>query len=500
MSVAMSSNILKDQIAASGIGAFNEWKQQTHASQLDQVVKDALAAEKQQNANLEKALGHMMKMRQFLSDPERILGSQQTKHGEVAEHLEVNVRNAWSAIKGNGEVATFEGVGRTAPEDFILNGVKYQSKFINGTNNTLKHVLNHFETYQDDSMNYSIPKDQYHVIEAVRAGVRPADLSDKSVRAILRKVEEIEVETSRSFDDIVRPSVSNYDEVQLGRVGGTVSGYQDELVDENQRIKEEIRSEAREKAKAIEGKRGPSVKEGAKAAGAAATIAASLSVITTIYRKVKDGRLIQDFDKEDWKEVGMEGVKAGAKGGVTAGTIYALTNLTSLSAPFAGAIASGMIGLSSLMADVSKDRITMDEFVTQGQILCIEAGIAATGGAIGQMLIPIPVLGSIIGTVTANFIWSFAKGRLGAKEQELKAKLDAYIASILAQIDQAYLDIIARIDATYQRFDSLIEAAFDVDANAAVLAAASVDLAVELGVDKSKILREDVDLEAFFLG
>lgn len=178
----------------------------------------------------------MQKMRQFLAKPDNILGSGQTKHGEVAEQMEVHVRNARAALHGNPEVATFEGVGRTAPEDFILKGVKVQSKFINGTNNTLKHVLEHFDKYENLSMNYSIPKDQYEIIQTIRSGSMPAGLNEKSVRAILKKVEELEQRTGRSFQNVVKPSISEYSEVQLGKAGETVTKVQDQLVDENRRI------------------------------------------------------------------------------------------------------------------------------------------------------------------------------------------------------------------------------------------------------------------------
>ncbi|MEX6702297.1 hypothetical protein ABS315_22290 [Peribacillus frigoritolerans] len=495
-----STSVWKDQSTAAGVDGFNQWKSQSIAKQIDQIVKGKFQSQQNQNLNFETALNYMMKMRQFLSEPKNILGSEQTKHGEVAEHLEVNVRNAWAAIKGQSEVATFDGVARTAPEDFILDGIKYQSKFINGTNNTLKHVLEHFGKYQDSSMNYSIPKDQFNIIKAIRLGQAPSDLNDKSIRAILQKVEEIERQTGRSFQEIVKPSVSNYSDAQLGTVGETVSKHQDRIVDENQRIQDEIQKDARKKTISIEAKKGPSIDEGIKVAASGAAITASLNMITIIYSKVKNGKKIQDFDKDDWKEIGISSAQVGTKGGVTAGSIYALTNLTSLSAPFAGAVTSAAMGLSSLLGDVNKNQISMDEFVTQGQILCIEAGIAATGGAIGQMLIPIPVLGSIIGTVTANFVWEFAKDKLYAREQELKTMLDTYTKSILAKVEKAYQDIISKINATYSRYNSLIDAAFDVHANSAVLAATSIDLAVELGVNDSKILRSDDDLDAFFLG
>jgi len=125
-----------------------------------------------------------------------------------------------------------------------------------------------------------------------------------------------------------------------------------------------------------------------------------------------------------------------------------------LSAPFAGAVTSAAMGITSLITDQQRGRIDMDEFVTQGQILCLEAGIAAIGGALGQTLIPVPIVGSIIGTVTANLVWGVAKGKLGT---------------------------------------------FDLHANAAKLAAASVSLAREVGVDENKILKNDADLDSYFL-
>ncbi|MBR8643825.1 hypothetical protein KEH51_00840 [[Brevibacterium] frigoritolerans] len=225
-----------------------------------------LQSQQNQNLNFETALNYMMKMRQFLSEPKKYtrFRANETWRSSGTSGSQCTERNAWAAIKGQSEVATFDDVARTAPEDFILDGIKYQSKFINGTNNTLKHVLEHFGKYQDSSMNYSIPKDQFNIIKAIRLGQAPSDLNDKSIRAILQKVEEIERQTGRSFQEIVKPSVSNYSDAQLGTVGETVSKHQDQIVDENQRIQDEIQKDAREKTKSIEAKKGPSIGEGVK--------------------------------------------------------------------------------------------------------------------------------------------------------------------------------------------------------------------------------------------
>lgn len=491
--------VWKDQVIAAGVDGFNVWKRNSIARQLDEIINNTLKQQSVQNENFEKALQHMMKMRAFLNSPENILGSVKTKHGEIAENFEVHIRNAMAALNGQADVATFEGVGRTAPEDLILNSVKAQSKFINGTNNSLSSVLEHFQKYQDKTMDYIIPKDQFDIIQALRNGQNPTNLSEKSIRSILLKVEEIERQTGRSFDSVVKQSISNYDEVQLGKAQETLQNKQEQIVDENQKKLDTIEKDGEQKKAVVEANAGPSVKEGMKVAGTAAAISATISACTNIYSKVKSGTKLSEFTAQDWKEIGLESGKAGGKAGVTAGSIYTLTNLTSLSAPFAGAVTSATMGVTSLLVDHQKGKIELDELVTQGQILCLEAGIAAIGGAIGQMLIPIPVLGAIIGTVTTNFVWGIAKGKLGKKEEALKAYMNKYMDDLLAKVNAAYYEIIEKIDATYGKFNSLIDAAFDVHANKASLAAASVDLARAVGVEENKILKDDADLEAFFL-
>ncbi|QIC47158.1 hypothetical protein GAG94_08545 [Lysinibacillus sphaericus] len=491
--------VWKDQVIAAGVDGFNVWKSQSIAKHLESIVSDSLKEKQIQNENFEKALQQLAKMRQFLNSPENILGSQKTKHGEIAENFEVHIRNAKAALKGQADVATFEGVGRTAAEDFILNGVKTQSKFINGANNSLSSVLEHFNKYQDKAMDYVIPKDQYDIIQALRNGQNPTNLSEKSIRSILQKVDEIERQTGRSFDDVVKQSISKYDEVQTGTAHETLQKNQEQMVDENQQKIDEIDKEAEQKKETVQANAGPSLKEGMKVAGTAAAISTAVSACTNIYSKVKSGTKLSDFTADDWKEVGLQSGKAGAKAGVTAGSIYALTNLTALSAPFAGAATSAAMGVTSLLVDHQKGQIDLDEVVTQGQILCLEAGIAAIGGAIGQTLIPIPVLGAIIGTVTTNFVWGIAKGKLGQKEAALKHHMDEYMTGLLAKVNNAYHEIIQKIDAVYARFKTLIDAAFDLNANKATLAAASIQLAREVGVEEHKILKNEDDLEAFFL-
>lgn len=146
----------QEQAAASWITYLNQ-------ARLDELV----AKLNQQDINLEEALGELEEIKEFIGDPAHILGSATTKHGEIAEHMQVNFSNARRAIQGLDKNHSFDGVGRTAPEDYLRDGQQVQSKFYNGLRNTFfgKHALSeHLETYPDFVKNggaYDIPKDQY---------------------------------------------------------------------------------------------------------------------------------------------------------------------------------------------------------------------------------------------------------------------------------------------------------------------------------------------------
>lgn len=138
--------------------------------QLHKIDKLDSATKARIQRNLKKALECVDNVRDFVGDPEHILGSQKTKHGEIAEKVDVNFHNADRIMHNKKPNATDapDKVGRTAPEDYYVNDIMVQSKYINGSNNSLSHVIDHMKKYENyDGMNfakdgyYVIPKDQY---------------------------------------------------------------------------------------------------------------------------------------------------------------------------------------------------------------------------------------------------------------------------------------------------------------------------------------------------
>lgn len=370
--------------------------------------------------NYKKALSYIDELKSFVGKPENILGSDSTKHGEIAEHVDVCFQNAEAVIRGYKPTATFEGVGRTAPEDYLVHGIKVQSKYIEGSNKTLSHVLEHLNNYKDigfgrDGSYYVIPKDQHEEILQILAG-RTDNINPARIRAIKAKVASIEEQTNYSFEEVVKPGNVKYAEVQRKAVHKTIKNEKkviNELADEQREI---VEQEHTEKVSEAQHKAQPSVKGALKTAAITAAISGGMEFATGIYRKCKAGKKIQDFTSDDWKELGIDTVKAGAEGGISGLALYGLTNVLHLSTHAAGACVSMSFGIAELTYDYCNRKISEEEFEIGCKTVCINSVVCAIGGALGDALIPIPILGHVIGSIIVSNVFDeiCGKGAQGA--------------------------------------------------------------------------------------
>jgi hypothetical protein len=440
-----------------------------------------------QDKAFDNAMGAMDALRSFIGEPTKILGTMETKHGEVAEQVEVAVRRARDFLAQSTPGATFEGVGRTAPMDYRIDGIDVQSKFINGANSGLKHVLEHMDKYKDfgkDSF-YHIPKDQHAQILEVLKG-NTGELSDKTVRAIQEKVAQIELASGKPFSEVVQPSVSTYGEVQLGKVEQTVGNHEQDLKQQNDVLKDQIRIEHE-----------ASLAEGLKTAGSAAIVGAAVSLTTKVWKKYQEGKNVfaGDFTLEDWKDVGLSTVKGAAGGAIAGGAIYALTNCAEMAAPFAGAFVSAAKGMASLVADYRAGKLSLDALIDNGMFVCSDAAIVGLFTAAGQTLIPVPVLGAVLGSIAGKFISSI----LGKKAREVTDRLAERMNRIVDALDGEVRKLLKSLTDEFDRLGDLTTAAFDLSVNTRLLES-SLALARAHGVNESLLIKNESELDAFMTG
>lgn len=440
-----------------------------------------------------EAIQQINGVRDFVSNPEHILGNSQTKHGEIAEQVEVGIRNARYLLDYRSAAATFEGVSRTASADYLIDGVPVQSKFINGIGSTLDHVLEHMRKYEGfgrDGSYYHIPKDQYETIQRISNGQSVEGLTQNSIHKIQEKIQAAEQLTGKPFEQIIKPGVSNYADVQQGRVHETLNNHARDLSDRNDELKQQI-----------DQKYQPNLSGMAGAAAKGAVISAGLSITFKIYEKYQQGKnpFKGEFIVADWQELGIVAVKGGVTGGISGAALYGLTNFANLPAPFAGAVVGAGFAIASLSKRYAAGEITMDEFLDLGMITCAEAAIVGLGAAIGQALIPMPIIGAVIGTIASRMVFSLGKQQLHKESEKLKKRLEAYYSQSLATIDQVYHEVLTKIIAQYDKLGDLTSAAFDQALNTTLKLQASVELAEAYGVPQAKIIHNLDQLDAFML-
>ena len=433
----------------------------------------------------------MQAVRDFVGTPENILGSVNTKHGEIAEQINVAIGRARDVLLGNAPASTFEAVGRIAPVDYVRDGVGAQAKYYNGLRNTLGGVTEHATKYPGFAGGegiYDIPRDQYEQLGQLSQTGRTDRLSDNSVNAIRGRLDVLEQQTGRSADDLLRPGDATYREAQQGRVHETIRDRESELSRTNEELKEAARSE-----------HGPSLSGLGKAAAIGAAVGGGVVLAQGVWVKYREGKnpFKGEFTLEDWRDIGVPAVQGAGGGAVAGGGVYLLTNSANLAAPFADAVVSGLMGIGSLLRQYHAGEISGHEFVDMSQMVAMDAAIVGLASATGQVLIPVPVVGALVGSVAGKFVANIITETLGESEAELIARIRAYEQSALAQFDEAYREHIRRLDAYFGSLERLAAFAFDSDVNLDLRLNLSIRFAERVGVPRELILRTTDDLDEF---
>lgn len=446
----------------------------------------------QQDMNLEDALNELAELKEFLSNPSHILGSDATKHGEIAEHMQVNFQNARRAIQGLAKEYTFEGVGRTAPEDYLKNGQQIQSKFYNGLKQTLFNnhgLLEHMETYPDFVKNggsYDIPKDQYEkMLELLdKYKNNPSQLSTTDYN-LAKKIDEFLKNKGLELGKDINPAVTDYKDVQQGAAKNTVDN-------EEKNIKKE---DEKQRKKAYDDSK-PSLKEGAKAAGISAAIEGGVTFCMSVAKKRKQKKF-SEFTEDDWKEIGLDTGKGTLKGGVRGGTIYAMTNFTATPANVASAYVTAAFGVVSQVKALERGEVSEEDFVINCETVCLDATVSAIASLAGQVLIPVPVLGAVIGNIAGEFAYELCKKHADVKSQRIIAGYKADMDLLNQKLDIQYMKVVIEIQKALQRFTDLEKMAFDPDVNIAF--DGSIKLAIQIGVQKTEVLKNLNEVNAYFM-
>lgn len=483
--------------------AFAAWLNYLNQIRINQIVQ----ALQSQNDNLKASVNEikdtMQKITIDVIDKNR--GGSKGLHGFIAEIAECGINNAFEKLKGNK--GSYEWVNNNGPVDLKRGAIEIQQKFVrSGGLFSLNAIKEHHDKYPDFLKNgekYQIPKDFYNNVKKLLAMSEKdayKTLNNKTELTIgqWRKVHEFFENSTITIDDI-EPASLKYDEVQVGNIKHTIELKNQKIHKENNILKEQDLIEGR-----------ASLEEAGQAALLGAAFEGGTTLVIEIAKYLKEGKKIKDITEEEWKEILKKSGISTVKGGVRGGSIYMLTNLTTFFMDFdkvsavtttPAAVASALVtagfGVAEQVHMFRKGELTKLELIENSEILCLDASVSAIASLIGQTVIPIPVLGAIIGNTVGTVIYQIGKDSFDEKENELFKNYIAEQTKLDEVLEKQYGEIIRSLNEGMANYYELLEEAFSPAPEIALIG--SVKLAESLNVPTEEILRNTEEIDSYFL-
>lgn len=424
---------------------------------------------------------------------ERNRGGLKGMHGFIAEVAECGVGNAREQVQGRMPV--YEWINDNGPADLLRNGVQIQQKFVaSGNHLSLQAITQHFEKYPDflsQGGKYQIPEDHYEQIKRLlsiskeQANKMPTSTGEFSLKQ-WKEVHEFFDKGSIKLQDI-EPSKLKYDQVQMNRINDTIQGEKQSLKEVDQKIRDDAYDASK-----------PSLEQGAKVAAVSAVIEGGAAFVSAVAKKRKAGKKIGEFDSKDWEEVFKESGIGVVKGGVRGVSIYALTNFTATPAAVASALCTASFGIAEQAHLLRTGKITQEQFIMNSEILCLDTSVSALSSFIGQALIPVPVLGAVIGNTVGTLLYQVAKDNLTKKEQKLIEGYLKYLYELEIALDDKYRKYINELNEGLVMYYGILERAFSP--NYAEALDGSVALAMSFGVPSGELLKSISEVDDYFMG
>ena len=387
-------------------------------------------------------------------------GGEYGGHGFIAEFAEAGIVNARRAFEGLNPIVKV--LNDNGPADLLIGRNTIQMKFYNNLRDELAQSF-HYSA----KMKMMFPKDHVLVYEKIMAGAKEVEfngkkLSIKQITDIRQMINDItESKGLTSYKSWMKSSVLNYNDAQKNSL--------------------------------------PNLKEATKVARNAAVLQGGLALMLNVYGKYKEGKNIFEFDQSDWLDCGLETVEGAVKGAITGYAIYGLTNVFKMSAPNASAFVTASYGMVDIITKLRTNEITEDEFINFITINTLDTTLATIGSCVGQTLIPVPVLGAVVGSIATSIIWEIGKGILSDREQELIQNYRENLDNHIKNLDDKYKIIFNDIIDKYHKLGRLQDYSFDLSINIRLRFEYSLELAEQIGVSNSQILHDLSEIDSYFL-
>ena len=350
-------------------------------------------------------------------------------------------------------------------------------------------------------MKMMFPKDHVQVFEKIMAGAKEVELNGKrlsskqitDIRQIINDITESKGLTS--YKSWMKSSALDYKDAQKNSINSLLDSEQKNIY-KTVKLKQQ---ELNKKRLVAQKHALPNLKEANKVARNAAFLQGGLALMSSVYGKYKEGKSIFEFEQSDWLDCGLNTAEGVVKGAISGYSIYGLTNVLGISAPNASALVTATYGMIDIVLKYRSTEITQDEFMNLLTLNVMDASFATIGACIGQAMIPIPVLGSVVGSIASSIIWEIGKGILNDSEQKIIQYYQENLNNYIKILDKHYLAIYNEIIEKYKKLGALQDYSCDLSLNTKLSFEYSIELAEKLEIENTRILHNLSEIDSYFL-
>ena len=417
-------------------------------------------------------------------------GGEKGIHGFIAEISEVGIGNAKENIIGKDNV--YEWVNDNGVADLVRNGTNIQQKYYQ-KDLSLSAIAKHLKRYPNflkEGGKYQIPKDQYEKIQYLRA--IPENEANKLATSDgtfslkqWRKVNEFFKDDSIDINSI-EPANLEYSEVQKNVVNNTIIKKKDKIKETDNEIRKKIINENK-----------PTLSEGIKVTTISSVVEGGTTFISLIIKKKKEKKFIKNFTSEDWQEIIKKSGISTTKGGVRGANLYILTNYAKTPSAVANALTTSAFGVAEQVYLYKQGKITESELLENSELLYLDASISAISSILGQTIIPIPVIGAIIGNAIGLKMFEIAKNNFKASEQEIIQKYCDEIKLLEKNLLDEYNNFIEKVKQEVCLYMEILEKLYST--NVQEVFESSIKMAKLYEIPSNEILDSKEKIDKYFM-
>ena len=319
-------------------------------------------------------------------------------HGFIGETSQVHISNIKAFL--NGDEPLYILLDDNSMTDYTRGIEIIQQKACQADGHlgldAIKRHKGKYPEFVEEGGIYQIPKDMFGRYNRLKN--LPEDVAMKLRKEDLRLWKYIRAFTEENPDVTIEPMEVTYSDIQAGNIEDTVK-----------RVEDETGTEFEKQKKAVQQENAPTFEEFLKICSISAAIEGGVSAGTEFIEKLKSGKKLSDFTKQDYKDIFSKFAIGSGKGALRGSIVYIATNVYKIPAAVISGIVTAVFGVAREVYLLFKKKITKEQFRKNSFFVVLET-VASTGGAsLGRHLCkkrPIigALVGSILGSASAGYV------------------------------------------------------------------------------------------------